>query len=93
MSDARKSIFVIRFADDGEFLPVGWLQKNEVDAAFQVRTWKKDRPIDVTKFEVHGLACLMKGSWSGDEFFARWHKDLERREAEARAEQRAKKLA
>lgn len=84
-------IFVIRFTDDATPIPYGWLKKNEIDACAEVRTWNKDRPVEVTRFEIVGLAALMKGSWQGDVFLALWLKQLHRREAEIRAEERTKK--
>ena len=87
-TEHRKSIFVVRFSDDGEFLPYGWLCKNAVDACYHVRLHNKERAVEVTEFEIIGQGTIRKGLWAGDVFLALWHRDLERREAEARAEKR-----
>ena len=87
LTDERKRFFIVRFTDTGEYVPYGWLHKNAVDAAYHVRL-HKDRPTEVVEFENYGQHCKRKGWWDGETFLRDWLRQLEEREAQARADKR-----
>jgi hypothetical protein len=89
VNDPKITIFAVRFSDDSRAIPYRSVYENPVDACAQVRLWNKDRPVEVTSWDLVGLGTINKGTWTGTQFYGMHHKELEYREAQARADARA----